>query len=49
MFANVGAMELRGGIGGFIHLPYETRFDDVLRARYGAVVQAAVQATVDAF
>lgn len=46
MFANVGAMENRG-LAGFIHLPYTVRFDDATRARYGRVVQAAIQATVD--
>jgi hypothetical protein len=48
MFADIGAMELRGGVGGFIHLPYTTEFDDAARARFGKVVEAAIQATVDA-
>ena len=47
MFANVGAMTGRG-IGGFIHLPYTTRFDDATRARFGRIVEAAIQATIDA-
>jgi pyroglutamyl-peptidase len=46
MFANVGAMASRG-LGGFIHLPYTTQFDAATKARFGKVVQAAVQATVD--
>src|SRR5262249_27752864 len=46
MFANVGAMATRG-VGGFIHLPYTTSFDDATRTRFGKVVQAAIQATVD--
>ncbi|MBA3391014.1 MAG: hypothetical protein H0T89_00130 [Deltaproteobacteria bacterium] len=47
MFQNIGAMAGRGR-AGFIHLPYTTRFDDDVRARYARVVEAAVQATVDA-
>jgi pyroglutamyl-peptidase len=47
MFANVGAMGPRGGVGGFVHLPYVTQFDDATRDRYGKVVQAAIQATAD--
>jgi len=48
MFANIGAIGPRGGRAGFIHLPYTTRFDDATRSRFGQVVEAAVQATVDA-
>ncbi len=47
MFSNLGKMAFRGK-AGFIHLPYTTAFDDNERARWGKVVQAAVQATVDA-
>ncbi|MEO8701839.1 MAG: hypothetical protein ABI867_17475 [Kofleriaceae bacterium] len=47
MFQNVAVMEPRGGRGGFIHLPYTTSFDDSVRARFGRVVELAVQATVD--
>jgi pyroglutamyl-peptidase len=47
MFANVGAMESRG-VGGFIHLPYTTQFDGATKARFGKIVEAAIQATVDA-
>jgi pyroglutamyl-peptidase len=47
MFQNIGIMTARGGRGGFIHLPYTTSFDDAVRARYGNVVLAAVQATAD--
>jgi len=47
MFNNVGLMTARGGVGGFIHLPYETSFDAEARARYGKVALAAVQATAD--
>jgi pyroglutamyl-peptidase len=48
MFADVGAMTALGaGRAGFIHLPYTTEFDDAARARFGAVVAAAIQATVD--
>jgi len=46
MFADVGAMASRG-VAGFIHLPYTTQFDDQARERFGKVVQAAIQATVD--
>jgi pyroglutamyl-peptidase len=47
MFTNIGAMT---GVGaaGFIHLPYTTQFDDAVRARFARVVEAAIQATVDA-
>jgi hypothetical protein len=38
----------RGGRGGFIHLPFTTQFDDDVRGRFGRVVEAAIQATVDA-
>jgi pyroglutamyl-peptidase len=48
MFVDIGTMAPRGGRGGFIHLPYTTEFDDAVRARYGKVVEAAIQATVDA-
>jgi pyroglutamyl-peptidase len=48
MFVDIGMMAPRGGRGGFIHLPYTTQFDDAVRARYGKVVEAAIQATVDA-
>ena len=46
MFADLGAI---AGLGraGFIHLPYTTDFDDATRARFGKVVQLAIQATVD--
>jgi len=47
MFADIGAMAGRGR-AGFIHLPYTTWFDDAVRARFGKVAEAAVQATVDA-
>lgn len=47
MFADIGAMTGRGR-AGFIHLPYTTWFDDEVRARFGKVAEAAVQATVDA-
>jgi pyroglutamyl-peptidase len=47
MFADIGAMTGRGR-AGFIHLPYTTWFDDAVRARFGKVAEAAVQATVDA-
>ena len=45
MFADVGAMA--GKRAGFIHLPYTTTFDDAARARFGGIVAAAIQATVD--
>ena len=48
MFANVGAMTNRGGVGGFIHLPYTAQFDAATKARFARVIEAAVQATVDA-
>ena len=47
MFVDVGTMQHRGGRGGFIHLPFTTEFDDAVRARFGRVVEAAIQATVD--
>jgi len=47
MFADIGMMEMRGGVGGFIHLPYTTSFDADTRARFGKVALAAVQATGD--
>jgi pyrrolidone-carboxylate peptidase len=47
MFADIGAMASRGR-AGFIHLPYTSQFDDAVRARYGKVVEAAIQAVVDA-
>jgi pyroglutamyl-peptidase len=47
MFLNIGAMADRGR-GGFIHLPYTTQFDDAVRTRFAKVVEAAIQATVDA-
>jgi pyroglutamyl-peptidase len=43
MFADLGT----GARAGFIHLPYTTSFDDATRARFGAIVAAAIQATVD--
>ncbi len=47
MYNNIEKMALRGR-AGFIHLPYTTWFDDGIRTRWGNVVLAAVQATVDA-
>lgn len=47
MYNNIEKMGLRGR-AGFIHLPYTTWFDDDARAKWGNVVLAAVQATVDA-
>jgi pyroglutamyl-peptidase len=47
MFADIGAMSARGGIAGFIHLPYTEQFDADTRARFGNVALAAVQATAD--
>lgn len=47
MYNNIEAMALRGR-AGFIHLPYTTWFDDGAREKWGKVVLAAVQATVDA-
>ncbi len=47
MFADIGAMGPRGGVAGFIHLPYEDAFDASSRERYGKVALAAVQATAD--
>ena len=44
MFLNIGT----GRRAGFIHLPYTTRFDDDVKARWARVVEAAVQAAVDA-
>ena len=46
MWADIGAMTGHGR-AGFIHLPYTTDFDDATRARFGKVVQLAIQATVD--
>lgn len=46
MFADIGAMQGRG-VAGFIHLPYTTQFDAATKQRYGRVVEASVQATVD--
>ena len=48
MFSNVGIMSARGGRAGFIHLPFTTQFDDAVRARFARVVEAAIQASVDA-
>jgi pyroglutamyl-peptidase len=48
MWNNIGVMTARAGRGGFIHLPFTTRFDDEVRARWARVVEAAIQATVDA-
>jgi pyroglutamyl-peptidase len=48
MFSNIGIMTTRGGRAGFIHLPFTTQFDDAVRARFARVVEAAIQATVDA-
>jgi len=48
MFQDIAAMGPRGGRAGFIHLPYTVSFDDQVRARFAKVVEAAVQATVDA-
>ncbi len=45
MFADVGAMT--GKRAGFIHLPYTEEFDAANRARFGKIVAAAIQATVD--
>jgi pyroglutamyl-peptidase len=47
MYNDIEKMGLRGR-AGFIHLPYTTWFDDSSRAKWGKVVLAAVQATVDA-
>lgn len=47
MWNNIGVMGARGKRGGFIHLPFTTRFDDQVRARWARVVEAAIQATVD--
>ena len=47
MWNNIGEMSARGKRGGFIHLPFTTSFDDVVRARWARVVEAAIQATVD--
>jgi pyroglutamyl-peptidase len=46
MFGDIGAMT--GKRAGFIHLPYTTEFPDDVKLRFGNVVEAAVQATVDA-
>ncbi len=49
MFIDIATMLGAGhGRAGFIHLPYTTSFDDTVRARFGKVVEAAIQATVDA-
>ena len=48
MFSNIGIMSSRGGRAGFIHLPFTTQFDDAVRTRFARVVEAAIQATVDA-
>jgi pyroglutamyl-peptidase len=45
MFASLGTAAPRAG---FIHLPCTTSFDPAARARFGRIVQAAVQATIDA-
>ena len=47
MYNNIEKMALRGR-AGFIHLPYTTWFEDGARDKWGKVVLAAVQATVDA-
>jgi pyroglutamyl-peptidase len=47
MFNNIGVMSERGGVGGFIHLPYVTQFDAAERTRWGNVALTAVQATAD--
>jgi pyroglutamyl-peptidase len=44
MFLNIGT----GKRAGFIHLPYTTTFDQAARDRFARVVEAAVQAAVDA-
>lgn len=44
MFLNTGTQKR----AGFIHLPYTTAFDADTRARFARVVEAAVQAAVDA-
>jgi pyroglutamyl-peptidase len=44
-FVDVGAMAGRGK-AGFIHLPYTSEFDDSVRARFAAVVEAAVRASL---
>jgi len=46
MFDDLGAIAGHGR-AGFIHLPYTTEFDDAARARFGKIVAAAIQATVD--
>jgi pyroglutamyl-peptidase len=46
MFADLGA--IGAGRAGFIHLPYTEAFDDAVRARFAKVVEAAIQAAVDA-
>ncbi len=46
MFGDIGAMS--GKRAGFIHLPYTTEFPAGVKLRFGNVVEAAVQATVDA-
>jgi pyrrolidone-carboxylate peptidase len=47
MWNNIGVMTARGGRGGFIHLPFTTRFPDDVEQRWARVVEAAIQATVD--
>ena len=44
MFACLGTAVPQAG---FIHLPRTTAFDDAVRARFGRIVLAAVQATAD--
>lgn len=44
MFLDLGT----GKRAGFIHLPYTTTFDAAVKARFARVVEAAVQAAVDA-
>ncbi|MCX5748182.1 MAG: hypothetical protein NT062_37465 [Proteobacteria bacterium] len=46
MYQDVAHLAGRGR-GGFIHLPYTTTFDDATRARFGKIVEVAIQATVD--
>lgn len=46
MFGDIGAMA--GKRAGFIHLPYTTAFPDDVKLRFAKVVEAAIQATVDA-
>lgn len=44
-FTSTGA--IGAGRAGFIHLPYTSHFDDAAIARWRAVAEAAIQATVD--